>query len=166
MLVRTSVIMVGNTVICIRHVCKTACTFALFKLSTKQTNQPIMEKRKLGKSVLEVSALGFGCMGLNFAYGQSMDKADAIALLRAAVENGVTFFDTAEVYGPYTNEELIGEALAPFRNDVVIATKFGFNIEENKMAGVTSQPTRIRAAVEGSLKRLNIEAIDLLISTV
>jgi len=130
-------------------------------ITEKQTSD-IMKKRKLGNSGLEVSALGFGCMGLNFSYGQPMDKADAIALLRAAIENGVTFFDTAEVYGPYTNEEIVGEALAPFRNEVVIATKFGFNIQDGKMAGVNSQPAHIKAAVEGSLKRLNIEAIDLL----
>jgi aryl-alcohol dehydrogenase-like predicted oxidoreductase len=101
-------------------------------------------------------------MGLNFSYGQSMEKKDAIALLRAAVEQGVTFFDTAEVYGPYTNEEIVSEALAPFRKDVVIATKFGFNIQDGKMAGVNSRPAHIREAVEGSLKRLNTEVIDLL----
>jgi aryl-alcohol dehydrogenase-like predicted oxidoreductase len=121
-----------------------------------------MKNRKLGSSGLEVSAIGFGCMGLNFSYGQSMEKKDAIALLRAAVEQGVTFFDTAEVYGPYTNEEIVSEALAPFRKDVVIATKFGFNIQDGKMAGVNSRPAHIREAVEGSLKRLNTEVIDLL----
>ena len=121
-----------------------------------------MNKRILGKSGLEVSALGFGCMGLNFSYGHSLDKQDAIAIIRAAVEKGVTFFDTAEVYGPYTNEEIVGEALAPFRKDVVIATKFGFNIVDNKMAGVNSRPEQIRKAVEGSLKRLNVDVIDLL----
>ncbi|WP_214070652.1 aldo/keto reductase [Mucilaginibacter sp. dw_454] len=121
-----------------------------------------MKKRQLGKSGLEVSALGLGCMGLNYAYGQPMDKKDAIALLRAAVEKGVTFFDTAEVYGPYTNEEIVGEALAPLRDQVVIATKFGFNIQDGKMSGVNSRPAHIREAVEGSLKRLNIETIDLL----
>ena len=125
-----------------------------------------MKKRMLGKSGLEVSALGFGCMGLNFGYGQqhSVDKADGIALIRAAVERGVTFFDTAEIYGPYTNEEMVGEALAPFRDQVVIATKFGFRIdpETGKQAGMDSSPARIRAAVEGSLKRLKVETIDLL----
>ncbi|TSJ43091.1 aldo/keto reductase [Mucilaginibacter corticis] len=121
-----------------------------------------MEKRKLGNSGLEVSALGLGCMGLNFSYGQPMEKKDAIALLRAAVEKGVTFFDTAEAYGPYTNEEIVGEALAPFRNEVVIATKFGFNFQDGKIAGVNSQPAHIREVVEASLKRLNIETIDLL----
>ncbi len=122
--------------------------------------------RKLGKSGLEVSAIGFGCMGLNFGYGQqnSVDKASGIALIRAAHERGVTFFDTAEIYGPYTNEEMVGEALAPFRNEVVIATKFGFGIdpETRKQIGLDSSPARIRAAVEGSLKRLKIETIDLL----
>jgi len=121
-----------------------------------------MKYRKLGSNGLEVSAIGFGCMGLNFAYGQAMDKQDAIALIRAAVEQGVTLFDTAEVYGPFTNEEIVGEALAPFRNDVVIATKFGFNIQDGKMVGVNSKPEHIREAVEGSLKRLNIDVIDLL----
>lgn len=121
-----------------------------------------MKKRILGKAGLEVSEIGFGCMGLNFSYGTGLNKQDAIAILRAAVEKGVTFFDTAEVYGPFTNEEIVGEALAPFRNKVVIATKFGFDIQENKMAGVTSKPENIKKAVEGSLKRLNVEVIDLL----
>jgi aryl-alcohol dehydrogenase-like predicted oxidoreductase len=125
-----------------------------------------MKKRILGKSGLEVSALGFGCMGLNFGYGQqhSVDKASGIALIRAAFERGVTFFDTAEIYGPYTNEEMVGEALAPYRDRVVIATKFGFRIdpETGKQKGMDSSPARIRAAVEGSLKRLKIETIDLL----
>jgi len=121
-----------------------------------------MKKRKLGNSGLEVSALGLGCMGLNFSYGQPMEKKDAIALLRAAVEKGVTFFDTAEAYGPYTNEEILGEALAPLRNEVVIATKFGFDFKDGKIAGVNSQPVHIRQVVEASLKRLNIETIDLL----
>ena len=101
-------------------------------------------------------------MGLNFSYGKSLEKQEAISLLRAAVERGVTFFDTAEVYGPFTNEEIVGEALAPFRDEVVIATKFGFNIQDGKMAGVTSKPEDIKKAVEGSLKRLNVEVIDLL----
>ena len=121
-----------------------------------------MNKRILGKSGLEVSEIGFGCMGLNFSYGHALEKQDAIGLIRAAVEEGVTLFDTAEVYGPFTNEEIVGEALAPFRKDVVIATKFGFNIQDGKMAGVNSHPNHIREAVEGSLKRLNIEVIDLL----
>lgn len=121
-----------------------------------------MQKRILGKTGLEVSALGLGCMGFSSAFGQKITKEEAIKLLHAAVERGVTFFDTAEVYGPFHNEEIVGEALAPFRNDVVIATKFGFNIEEGKMNGVTSKPDRIRQAVEGSLKRLKVETIDLL----
>ncbi len=121
-----------------------------------------MQKRILGKAGLEVSALGFGCMGLNFSYGKGLEKQEAVTLLRAAVESGVTFFDTAEVYGPFTNEEIVGEALAPFRNEVVIATKFGFNIQDGKMAGVTSKPENIKKAVEGSLKRLNVDVIDLL----
>lgn len=121
-----------------------------------------MQKRKLGHSGLEVSAIGFGCMGLNFSYGHALSNQDSIALMRQAVERGVTFFDTAEIYGPYTNEEIVGEALRPFRNDVVIATKFGFNIVDGKMAGVNSKPERIRAAVEGSLKRLGVAQIDLL----
>ncbi|MBD0375558.1 MAG: aldo/keto reductase [Flavisolibacter sp.] len=121
-----------------------------------------MQKRILGKSGLEVSALGLGCMGLSSAFGQKVTKEEAIRFLRDAVEQGVTFFDTAEVYGPYNNEEMVGEALAPFRNGVVIATKFGFNIIDGKMNGVTSRPERIKQAVEGSLKRLQVETIDLL----
>jgi aryl-alcohol dehydrogenase-like predicted oxidoreductase len=121
-----------------------------------------MKIRKLGNSGLEVSAIGFGCMGLNFSYGQSLEKKEAIAIIRSAVEQGVTLFDTAEVYGPFTNEEIVGEALAPFRNEVVIATKFGFNIEGGKMTGINSHPAHIREVVEGSLKRLNIDVIDLL----
>jgi aryl-alcohol dehydrogenase-like predicted oxidoreductase len=125
-----------------------------------------MKKRSLGNSGLEVSALGFGCMGLNFGYGasHSVDKDAGIALIRAAFERGVTFFDTAEIYGPYTNEEMVGEALAPFRDAVVIATKFGFRIDPvtGKQVGLDSSPARIRAAVEGSLKRLKVETIDLL----
>jgi aryl-alcohol dehydrogenase-like predicted oxidoreductase len=120
-----------------------------------------MQKRTLGRT-LEVSALGFGCMGLNFGYGHALGKDDAIALIRKAVERGVTLFDTAEIYGPYTNEEIVGEALRPVRDNVVIATKFGFNIVDGKGAGTTSRPDRIRAATEGSLKRLGIERIDLL----
>ena len=123
-----------------------------------------MQTRKLGTRGLEVSALGFGCMGISQSYGTPLPKADGIRLIRAAVERGVTLFDTAEVYGPFTNEEVVGEALAPVRNQVVIATKFGFDIDfatrENR--GVCSRPGRIRQAVEGSLKRLRIETIDLL----
>src|SRR5881275_237466 len=121
-----------------------------------------MQKRKLGKSNLEVSAIGLGCMGMSFGYGPAKDKNEMMSLIRAAVERGITFFDTAEVYGPFTNEEIVGEALAPFRNEVVIATKFGFDILDGKMAGVTSKPENIKKAVEGSLKRLNVEVIDLL----
>jgi aryl-alcohol dehydrogenase-like predicted oxidoreductase len=124
-----------------------------------------MQKRKLGKSNLEVSAIGLGCMGMSFSYGPPKDKQEMIALLRAAVERGVTFFDTAEVYGPYTNEELVGEALAPFRNQVVIATKFGFELYPDGRpgwVGLNSQPAHIKLAVEGSLKRLKVETIDLL----
>ncbi|MGM9509960.1 aldo/keto reductase [Larkinella sp. GY13] len=121
-----------------------------------------MQKRQLGKSGLTVSALGLGCMGMNFGYGPARDKQEMITLIRAAVEQGVTFFDTAEVYGPFTNEELVGEALEPFRGEVVIGTKFGFNIEEGKMNGVNSRPENIRRVVEASLKRLRLEVIDLL----
>jgi len=119
-----------------------------------------MKKRKLGKSGLEVSAIGFGCMGLNSAYSQTLEKKEAIALLRAAVERGVTFFDTAEIYGPYTNEEIVGEALKPYRDRVVIATKFGIKLQDGKQAQ-DSSPARIRQSVEGSLKRLNTDVIDL-----
>jgi aryl-alcohol dehydrogenase-like predicted oxidoreductase len=121
-----------------------------------------MQKRKLGNQGLEVTALGLGCMGLNFGYGPATDKKEAVKLIRKAFELGVTFFDTAEVYGPFSNEEVVGEALAPFHNEVIIATKFGFNIQNGKMAGLNSKPNHIREAVEGSLKRLNIEIIDLL----
>src|SRR5919205_495501 len=121
-----------------------------------------MQKRQLGKSGLEVSALGLGCMGFSSAFGQKVNKEESIATLRAAVEQGVTFFDTAEVYGPFTNEEIVGEALAPFRNEVVIATKFGFQFKDGKPDGVNSKPDNIKKAVEGSLKRLNVEVIDLL----
>jgi aryl-alcohol dehydrogenase-like predicted oxidoreductase len=119
-------------------------------------------KRKLGKNGPEVSAIGLGCMGMNFSFPPFPEKKDMISLIRAAVEKGITFFDTAEVYGPFTNEELLGEALAPVRNKVIIATKFGWNIENGKMTGVNSKPQHIREAVEGSLKRLRVEAIDLL----
>jgi aryl-alcohol dehydrogenase-like predicted oxidoreductase len=120
-----------------------------------------MQKRKLGKSNLEVSALGFGCMGLSFGFGPAVDRQDGISVIRAAVERGVTFFDTAEVYGPFTNEELVGEALAPFRKDVVIATKFGFHIENGKQSGVDSRPEHIKQVAEASLKRLRTDVIDL-----
>lgn len=121
-----------------------------------------MQTRKLGSQGLEVSAIGLGCMGMSFGYAPFPPKADAIKLLQTAVAEGVTFFDTAEVYGPYDNEQLLGEALKPFRNQVKIATKFGFDIQNGKMVGVNSRPEQIRKAVEGSLKRLGIEAIDLL----
>lgn len=121
-----------------------------------------MKTRKLGSQGLEVSELGLGCMGLSYAYGPATDKQDAIKLIRRAFELGVTFFDTAEIYGPFTNEELVGEAIAPFRKEVTIATKFGFNYIEGKPAGLNSKPEAIRKAVEGSLKRLNVETIDLL----
>jgi aryl-alcohol dehydrogenase-like predicted oxidoreductase len=125
-----------------------------------------MQKRKLGKSNLEVSAVGLGCMGMSFSYGPPKDKKEMTALLRAAVERGITFFDTAEVYGPFTNEELVGEALAPFRKQLVIATKFGFDLggpdTRPGAAGLNSQPKHIKQAVEGSLKRLKIATIDLL----
>src|SRR5579884_1466039 len=125
----------------------------------------MMQKRKLGKSGLEVSALGLGCMGMSFSYGPPKDKKEMIALLRAAVERGVTFFDTAEVYGPYLNEELVGEALAPFRGQVVIATKFGFDLYPDGRPGwrgLNSRPEHIKQEVDGSLRRLRVEAIDLL----
>ena len=124
-----------------------------------------MQKRKLGKSNLEVSAIGLGCMGMSFSYGPAKDKQEMTSLLRAAVDRGITFFDTAEVYGPFTNEELVGEALAPFRGKVVIATKFGFDLSgsDNRPGapGLNSQPEHIKEAVEGSLKRLKVETIDL-----
>ena len=128
-----------------------------------------MQKRKLGKNNLEVSTIGLGCMGMSFSYGPPKDKQEMISLLRTAVERGVTFFDTAEVYGPYTNEELLGEALAPFHGQVVIATKFGFNLDPKfdprGMQGapaLDSRPEHIKQAVEGSLKRLKVQTIDLL----
>jgi aryl-alcohol dehydrogenase-like predicted oxidoreductase len=120
-----------------------------------------MQKRKLGKTNLEVSAIGLGCMGMSFGYGPAVDKQQGISLIRAAVERGVTFFDTAELYGPFTNEELVGEALAPFRKDVVVATKFGFHIENGKQAGLDSRPEHIKQVAEASLKRLKTEVIDL-----
>jgi aryl-alcohol dehydrogenase-like predicted oxidoreductase len=122
-----------------------------------------MKKRKLGKSNLEVSMIGFGCMGMSFGYGPAGDKQEMISLTRAAVERGVTFFDTAEIYGPFTNEELVGEALAPFRDHVVIATKFGFKVDPNsgKQVGLDSRPKHIRQVADASLKRLKTDAIDL-----
>lgn len=128
--------------------------------------QHTIQKRKLGKSNLEVSALGLGCMGMSFSYGPPKDKKEMTDLLHAAVERGITFFDTAEVYGPFTNEELVGEALAPYRDQVVIATKFGFDLSgpDNRpgAAGLNSRPEHIKKAVEGSLKRLRVDTIDLL----
>ncbi|SDG87018.1 aldo/keto reductase [Dyella sp. 333MFSha] len=123
-----------------------------------------MKKRVLGKSGLEVSALGFGCMGLNFSYSHALSSDESVKLIREAVDLGVDFFDTAEVYGPFTNEEIVGKALAPMRDQVVIATKFGFAFdpETNKQTGLDSRPENIRKAAEGSLKRLGIEQIDLL----
>ena len=128
-----------------------------------------MQERKLGKSNLEVSVIGLGCMGMSFSYGPPKDKQEMTSLLRAAVERGITFFDTAEVYGPFLNEELVGEALAPFRGRVVMATKFGFDLDPNSDAraakpgvpGVNSRPEHIKQAVEGSLKRLRVDTIDL-----
>jgi aryl-alcohol dehydrogenase-like predicted oxidoreductase len=122
-----------------------------------------MQKRKLGKSNLEVSALGLGCMGMSFGYGPAGDTKEMIAVIRAAVERGVTFFDTAEVYGPFTNEELVGEALAPYRGNVVIATKFGFKLDPGtgKQAGLDSRPEHIKQVAEASLKRLKTDVIDL-----
>jgi len=121
-----------------------------------------MQRRTLGNSNLEVSALGLGCMGMSFGFGPAGEKNEMIGVIRAAVERGVTFFDTAEVYGPFANEELVGEALAPVREHVVIATKFGFKIENGKMTGTDSRPGHIREVVEASLKRLRVETIDLL----
>lgn len=120
-----------------------------------------MKKRYLGKSKLEVSALGLGCMSMSFGYGPPGDRQKMIEVIRGAVAGGVTFFDTAEVYGPFTNEELVGEALAPFRGEVVIATKFGFKLVEGKQAGLDSRPAHIKEVAEASLKRLKVEAIDL-----
>src|SRR5437762_979064 len=132
------------------------------KLSKYAKEAPEMEKRELGRSGLEVSAIGLGCMGMSFAYGPAHDRQEMIALLRAAVERGVTFFDTAEIYGAYTNEELVGEALEPFRDQVVIATKFGFKIDENgKGAGLDSRPDHIKQVADASLKRLRTDVIDL-----
>jgi aryl-alcohol dehydrogenase-like predicted oxidoreductase len=122
-----------------------------------------MQKRKLGKTNLEVSAIGLGCMGLSFGYGPAVEKQAGISLIRSAVERGVTFFDTAEMYGPFANEELVGEALAPVRKQVVIATKFGFDIdrETGQQQGLNSRPEHIKQVAEASLKRLRTETIDL-----
>src|SRR5205809_1589882 len=120
-----------------------------------------MQKRALGRTRLEVSALGFGCMGISQSYGRPSSREDGIAIIRAAVDRGVTFFDTAEVYGPYTNEDVVGEALKPVRDHVSIATKFGWNIAQNKMAGLNSRPSQIRAVADASLKRLRTDRIDL-----
>jgi hypothetical protein len=117
-----------------------------------------MQKRKLGNSNLEVSALGLGCMGMSHGYGQPGDKAQMIAVIRAAVERGISFFDTAEIYGPYTNEELVGEALAPFHGKVAVATKFGFKIEAGKQTGLDSRPEHIREVADASLKRFVLSA--------
>ena len=120
-----------------------------------------MQHRTLGTNGLEVSALGFGCMGISQSYGRPLSRADGIAIIRAAVDGGVTFFDTAEVYGPYANEDVVGEALEPVRDQVAIATKFGFNIESGKMAGLNSHPSQIRSVADASLKRLRTDRIDL-----
>src|SRR5438477_2636199 len=122
--------------------------------------EELMQKRKLGKSGLEVSVLGLGCMGMSFGYGPAGDKQEMIPVIRAAVERGVTFFDTAEVYGPFINEELVGEALAPFRRQVVIATKFGFKLDPKtgKQAGLDSRPEHIKQVAEDSLKRLGVDS--------
>src|SRR5580700_7479471 len=132
----------------------------------RNATEKTMQTRKLGKSNLEVSALGLGCMGMSFSYGPPKDKQEMTSLIRTALERGITFFDTAEVYGPFTNEELVGEALAPFRKQVVIATKFGFDLSGSDhrpgAAGLNSRPEHIRLVAEASLKRLNVETIDLL----
>lgn len=146
-----------------------APAFSSFSISEKQAQKgknrlPNFTKRRTlgsGKHSLEVSALGLGCMGMSFGYGPPADKQEMIKLIHAAVEQGVTFFDTAEVYGPFTNEELVGEALEPFKGQVVIATKFGFNIVDGKMAGVNSRPDNIRKVAEASLQRLQVEVLDL-----
>ena len=121
-----------------------------------------MQQRTLGNSGLEVSAIGFGCMGISFGYGPATSREEGIAIIRAAVDGGVTFFDTAEAYGPYANEELVGDALAPVRDQVVIATKFGFKFENGKSAGLDSRPAHIREVTEAALKRLKTDRIDLL----
>jgi aryl-alcohol dehydrogenase-like predicted oxidoreductase len=136
----------------------------IISLTERRMRGGNMDKRRLGTSSLEVSALGLGCMGMSFGYGPAADRQQMTALLRSAVERGVTFFDTAEVYGPFTNEELVGEALAPFRGQVVIATKFGFKLDPNsgpKWVGLDSRPEHIKEVAEASLKRLKVDAIDL-----
>src|SRR5438876_5699533 len=121
-----------------------------------------MQKRKLGTSNLEVSAMGLGCMGMSFGYGPPKERQEMLSLIRSAVERGVTFFDTAEIYGPFTNEELVGEALAPFRTQVVIATKFGFKFgPKGEQLGLDSRPEHVKQVAESSLKRLKVDAIDL-----
>src|SRR5512139_460708 len=133
----------------------------IISIMRSQTPGENMQKRKLGHSNLEVSAIGLGCMGMSMAYGPPADKQEMIALIGKAVERGVTFFDTAEIYGPYANEELVGEALAPFRSQVVIATKFGIKIDASGQQVTDSRPESIRQSAEGSLKRLRADAIDL-----
>src|SRR4029453_7156177 len=131
------------------------------RYSESMKKEQAMQHRTLGASGLKVSALGFGCMGISQSYGRPLSRADGIAIIRAAVEGGVTFFDTAEVYGPYANEDVVGEALEPVRDQVAIATKFGFNIDHGTMAGLNSHPSRIRAVADASLKRLRTDRIDL-----
>jgi aryl-alcohol dehydrogenase-like predicted oxidoreductase len=130
--------------------------------TAEQGRKPAMQKRTLGRSGLEVSAIGFGCMGISFGYGPATSREEGLAIIRAAVDSGVTFFDTAEAYGPYANEELVGEALGPVRDGVVIATKFGFRFENGKTAGLDSRPAHIRAVADAALKRLRTDRIDLL----
>src|SRR4051812_16407383 len=134
-----------------------------FLLSLRTGQRQVMQKRTLGNSNLEVSALGFGCMGLSASYGPPTERQEGIKVIRAAVDQGVTFFDTAEVYGPFANEELVGEALAPFRDRVVIATKFGFGItpDGQRSGGLDSRPEHIRQVADASLKRLKTDVIDL-----
>lgn len=120
-----------------------------------------MQKRKLGKDGLEVPAIGLGCMGMSSGFGPASDTKEMISFIHSAIDRGITFFDTAEVYGPYANEELVGEALQPFRNQVVIATKFGFDLEGKRQSRLDSRPEHIKEAIGGSLKRLKVEAIDL-----
>jgi aryl-alcohol dehydrogenase-like predicted oxidoreductase len=130
-------------------------------MNSQIKGESTMQKRKLGNSNLEVSAIGLGCMGMSFGYGPPADKREMISLIRTAVERGVTFFDTAEIYGPFTNEELVGEALSPVRRQVVIATKFGFKTDPNGPRGLDSRPEHIKQVAEASLKRLKTEVIDL-----
>ena len=137
----------------------------IVRLSEVLTKENTMQKRTLGRNGLEVSALGFGCMGISQRYGRPSTREDGIAIIRAAVDRGVTFFDTAEVYGPYTNEDVVGEALELVRDQVIIATKFGWNIEHGKMAGLNSRPSQIRAVADASLKRLRTDASISSVST-